>query len=154
VVQQPVAADRLGDPDRHGDDHGDQEGDADQEKSLRQVKRQQRVDADVELVGVAQVPVQQLADVIQVLHRQRVVQPVRPVERRDVDRGGLGPEHGPRRTAGQVMNEQEHDDRDADDHDQRVQEAVQQVARHGADPLRRRMNSARTLPVTLATLLL
>ena len=59
---------------------GEGEGDADEDEVVGQLMDHERVDALVQAVGVAEVPVQDVGEKRQVLHHDRAVEPVRPVE--------------------------------------------------------------------------
>ena len=118
VIEAPVALHGLHNPDRDGDDHREHERSAHEQHVAGQVRRDDAVDAPVELVRETQVPVHQMVQEDPVLVPERAVVTVLLVPRRDPDRVGTRAEDGPRHAARdevlQAEGDQSHPEDDYD----------------------------------------
>lgn len=116
VVEGVVSVGRLMEPDGDGDEQADDERRHDEDDVVGDVVLYEREDALVQLVGEAEVSVQQAPEVVEVLNRYRPVEPVRRLECPQFCGAGVQPEDGPGGVAREEVLEDEDDDRD-DEHD-------------------------------------
>ena len=118
VIEAPVALHGLHNPDRDGDDNCEHERSAHKEHVAGQVRRNDAVDAPVELVRETQVPVYKMVQEYPVLVPERAVVTVLLVPRRDPDRVGARAEDGLRHATGdevlQAEGDQSHPEDDYD----------------------------------------
>src|ERR1700733_10690300 len=132
VIDQLIPADRLPDSQRHRDQYGQQQCDPDDENVLGELGADNLAYRLVQLVRVAEVATQELAEIMQVLHKYRMVKPVLRDERADLLRRSLGADNCPRQLGAgrnQVLQD-ERNQRDAQDHDQCLQQAPDHEANH------------------------
>ena len=115
--KRAVAADRLRDPQRQRDREREHQPEADEDQVVGRLVRDQRADALVEAVGVAEVAADEAPEEVEVLDHDRVLQAVGGVEGGDGLRARARSEDRVREAAGREPLEQEHDQRDPEQHD-------------------------------------
>ena len=152
VVLGLVTPDHLVDAEGDGDDEGEQRRQTDEQQGLGQGGGDQRRHRLVERVRAAEVKAGQVPHVMDELVPQRQVQAVLFLETLDSDRLGPWPEYGPRLTAGDEMDEDEHDGDDPEDHHHGLQEPSNEEAGHESMvrllPTRDRLWSRYKLPLS------
>jgi hypothetical protein len=130
VVDLGVGPQRLHDAERHGDQHRADIGEADEEGRLGDVLLQQRGDALVIAVGETEVPLEQPLNVMPVLQQHREVVAILGGEVLDLLGCGPGAEQGSGWAPGEKVDEQEHDQRDAEQYDDGLANAPHDKCRH------------------------
>ena len=131
-VDRPVAAERRQRAEPDADDHADGDGRAGELERRRHELGQVGAHRAVALLRIAEVTLDDVAEVREVLHRQRLVEAVPVVERRHRLRVGDGPlaEVGRRRVTGHHVREHERDEGDAEQQEHRRDQAAADEAPH------------------------
>ena len=130
VVTDRVALDRLGDAERNGDDQRQDQGGQGQVGAAPGVLLEERADALVELVGVAEVEADELAEIAEELRDLRPVIAMLKVPGHDSLRLRPGPQHRVHRARLQPVQQHEGEDRDPGDDDDRHKEPPDDVSGH------------------------
>ena len=132
-IPERVALDRRYDSRRNAEDHLDDDGRHGQLYGVRQFVQKDLADRPTLLIGIAQVALEQIAQVVEVLHDQRVVQPV-SLDYLLVEFGGNGlltrdhPDGVSRQDAWGAQDEE--DDGDPDEHRDHLEDATGDIANH------------------------
>jgi len=111
MVESPVAPNRLSDTEGNRYQKGEGGGDADEDEVVRQLGGDERVDALIKAVGVAEVAVKHMGEEGQVLRDERTVETVRPVESSYLACARPLAEDGTGEVAGDDVLEHEHEHR-------------------------------------------
>src|SRR5580692_2843745 len=132
VIDRFVPADRLPDSQRNRDQYGQHQCNPDDESVLGELGSDNLAYRLIQLVRVAQVAAQELAEIVEVLHKYWMVQSVLCDEGADLLSRSLGPNDCPRQlgTGRNQVLQDERDQRDAQDHDQCLQQAPDHEATH------------------------
>ncbi len=132
VVADCVPLHGLVHAERNAEQQRDDGAQRDQHYGLGQVLADQAGDRLVELGREAQVAVQQLADPLDVLDVERLVETVQVVVMGDLRRGGARAQQRPDGPAREQVHQREHDDRHEEQDDDSLHDAPEQVPDHRA----------------------
>ncbi len=132
VVLRLVAPHDLVHAQRDGHHDGEQGGQPHQDEGLRERLADERRHVLVQVVGTAKLEMGQVPQVAEELVPHGEVEAVLLVERRDRRRLGPGPEHRPRLSTRDQVDEDEHEGHHADDDDDGLEEPPDEEAGHGA----------------------